>query len=48
MEEFHQMVRKSSNLAASSILSRVGIEDLAAILQSEHLRRYDPKHNGGL
>jgi len=48
MEELHQMVRKSSNQAASSVLSRVGIEDLAAILQSEHLRLYDPKHNGGL
>jgi beta-lactamase class A len=48
MEELHQMVRKSSNQAASSVLSRVGIEDLAEILQSEPLRLYDPKHNGGL
>jgi beta-lactamase class A len=48
MEELHQMIRKSSNKAATSVLNRVGIEDLAAILQSPQLRLYDPEHNGGL
>lgn len=48
MEELHQMIRKSSNKAATSVLNRIGIEDLAAILQSQQLRLYDPEHNGGL
>ena len=48
MEELNQMIRKSSNKAATSVLTRVGIEDLAAILQSPRLRLYDPEHNGGL
>ena len=48
MEELNQMIRKSSNKAATSVLTRVGIEDLAAILQSPQLRLYDPEHNGGL
>ena len=48
MEELHQMIRKSSNKAATSVLNRVGIEDLAVILQSPQLRLYDPEHNGGL
>jgi len=48
MEELNQMIRKSSNKAATSVLNRVGIEDLAAILQSPQLRLYDPEHNGGL
>ena len=48
MDELHAMIRKSSNKAATSVLNRVGVEDLAAILQSEKLRLYDPEHNGGL
>ena len=48
MEELNQMIRKSSNKAATSVLTRVGIEDLAAILQSPQLRLYDSEHNGGL
>ena len=48
MEELNQMIRKSSNKAATSVLNRVGIEDLAAILQSPQLRLYDPEHNGGM
>ena len=48
MEELNQMIRKSSNKAATSVLNRVGIEDLATILQSPQLRLYDPEHNGGL
>ena len=48
MEELNQMIRKSSNKAATSVLNRVGIEDLATILQSPQLRLYDPEHNGGM
>ena len=46
--EMTRMIRKSSNKAATAVLNRVGIEDLAGILQSEKYRLYDPKHNGGL
>lgn len=42
------MIRKSSNKAASDILQKVGIEDLAEILQSDRYKLYDPQHNGGL
>jgi beta-lactamase class A len=42
------MIRKSSNKDATAALNRVGIENLADILQSEKYRLYDPKHNGGL
>lgn len=43
-----QMIRHSSNKAATEILRRVGIENLAEILQSNRYRLYDPAHNGGL
>jgi beta-lactamase class A len=46
--ELTRMIRKSSNEAATAILKRVGIENLAEILKSEKYRLYDPKHNGGL
>ena len=46
--ELTRMIRNSSNKAATAILNRVGIENLAEILQSEKYRLYDPKHNGGL
>jgi beta-lactamase class A len=46
--ELTRMIRHSSNRAATAVLNRVGIENLAAILQSEKYRLYDPKHNGGL
>lgn len=42
------MIRKSSNKAATAVLAKVGIEDLADILQSDRYRLYDPQHNGGL
>lgn len=41
-------VRKSSNKAATELLDRVGIENLAEILQSERYRLYDPAFGGGL
>jgi beta-lactamase class A len=46
--ELTRMIRNSSNQAATAVLNRVGIENLAEILQSEKYRLYDPKHNGGL
>ena len=41
-------VRKSSNKAATALLSQVGIENLAEILKSDRYRFYDPKYGGGL
>jgi beta-lactamase class A len=41
-------VRKSSNKAATELLERVGIENLAEILQSDRYRLYDPDNGGGL
>jgi beta-lactamase class A len=41
-------VRKSSNKAATELLKRVGIENLAEILQSDRYRLYDPNYGGGL
>jgi len=46
--ELTRMIRNSSNKDATAILNRVGIENLAEILQSEKYRLYDPKLNGGL
>ena len=46
--ELTRMIRNSSNPAATNILNRVGIENLAEILQSEKFRLYDTKYNGGL
>jgi len=43
-----RMIRKSSNKEATANLNRVGIENLAKILQSPRYRLYDPEHNGGL
>lgn len=42
------MIRSSSNPAATAILNQVGIANLAAILQSDRFRLYDPEFNGGL
>jgi beta-lactamase class A len=43
-----RMIRNSSNEDASFILNRVGMENLAEILQSDRFRLYDPDYNGGL
>jgi len=43
-----RMIRYSSNEDANNLLSRVGMENLAEILQSDRFRLYDPKYNGGL
>jgi beta-lactamase class A len=46
--ELTQMIRSSSNSAASAMLQRVGMDYLAKVLQSERYRLYDPALNGGL
>lgn len=43
-----QMIRYSSNEAATRVLGWVGREELLALLQSPRFRLYDPAHNGGL
>ncbi len=43
-----KMIRVSSNQAASEMLSRVGEERVADILQSPRYKLYDPSVNGGL
>ncbi len=42
------MIRVSSNRAATTMLNRVGMSRLASILQSDRYRLYDPAANGGL
>jgi beta-lactamase class A len=42
------MIRVSSNSAATRMLRRIGKPRLAAILQSDRFRLYDPAVNGGL
>lgn len=46
--ELRQMIRNSSNPAASRMLQRVGLDYLANVLQSERYRLYDAALNGGL
>jgi len=46
--ELTQMIRHSSNSAASAMLQRVGMDYLAKVLQSERYRLYDPALSGGL
>ena len=43
-----QMIRRSSNSAATQIIHLVGKENIARILSSPRYRLYDPEHNGGL
>ena len=42
------MIRMSSNRAATAMLRRIGMPNLAEILQSDRYRLYDPAVNGGL
>ncbi|MGD8942063.1 MAG: serine hydrolase [Desulfobacterales bacterium] len=44
LEKLKQMIRRSSNSAASEMLDRVGIDYLADLLQSPRYRLYDPAH----
>ena len=43
-----QMIRYSSNSAATRVLQWVGRDPLIQLLQSQRLKLYDPAHNGGL
>ncbi|MDX2493487.1 MAG: serine hydrolase [Desulfuromusa sp.] len=47
-DQLTQMIRHSSNRAATEMLNRVGKPYLAELLQSPRYKLYDPKHNGGL
>jgi beta-lactamase class A len=42
------MIRRSSNRAASAMADQVGMEYIAAVLQSPRYRLYDENRNGGL
>jgi len=46
--DIQQMIRVSSNSAATRVLEWVGRDRLLALLQSPRLRLYDPQRNGGL
>lgn len=46
--DMREMIRVSSNTAATSLLNRVGKPQLASILSSPRYRLYDPSLNGGL
>ena len=46
--DIEQMIRYSSNAAATRVLEWVGRERLLALLQSPRLRLYDAQRNGGL
>ena len=46
--ELTQMIRHSSNSAASAMLQKVGMGYLAKVLQSDRYRLYDTTVNGGL
>ncbi|MBW2487553.1 MAG: serine hydrolase [Deltaproteobacteria bacterium] len=48
LEKLKQMIRRSSNSAASEMLDRVGIDYLAELLQSPRYRLYDPENGGGI
>lgn len=47
-ETLTQMIRVSSNEAATAMLRRVGKQNLESILMSDRFRLYDPAYNGGL
>jgi beta-lactamase class A len=47
-EDIEQMIRYSSNSAATRVLQWVGRDHLISLLQSPRLRLYDAAHNGGL
>jgi beta-lactamase class A len=47
-DDIVQMIRYSSNAAATRVLQWVGRDPLIQLLQSQRLKLYDPAHNGGL
>jgi len=48
LDKLTDMIRRSSNQAATEMLNRVGKRFLADLLQSPRYRLYDPARNGGL
>jgi len=48
LDDMTDMIRYSSNAAATRVLERVGRENLLAILQSSRFQLYDAEHGGGL
>ena len=48
IEHLTKMIRNSSNVSASHVLSLVGEERVLEIIQSPEFSLYDKKHNGGL
>lgn len=46
--ELKLMIRHSSNIAATKMLQRVGMDNLARILQSKRYKLYDSAKSGGL
>ena len=47
-KDLTDMIRFSSNAAATRVLDRVGRDELLEIIQSFKFRLYDPEHGGGL
>lgn len=47
-EAMTRMIRHSDNASATSVLEKIGRQDLIDILTSDRLRLYDRKQNGGL
>jgi beta-lactamase class A len=48
LEKLKQMIRRSSNDAATEMLNRVGQDFILEVLQSPRYRLYDPEAEGGL
>jgi len=48
LEKLKQMIRRSSNDAATEMLNRVGQDFILEVLQSPRYRLYDPEADGGL
>ena len=48
LKKLKEMIRNSSNEAATEMLNRVGKDYLTKLLQSSRYRLYDPDKNGGL
>lgn len=42
------MIRFSSNSAATRLIDLLGFEKIASVLRDDHLKLYDPEHGGGL
>lgn len=47
-QELTDMVRLSSNQAASRIIDRIGLHRIQAVIKGPHYRFYDPEKGGGI